>query len=778
MVSCRVCCACCGRGAAGARVVDCRGMATNPLLRTTATCPVELDPRLSHRDSSLQAVEGVPGAYLLGPVLSRSECEQLITATEALGYAPKRSRRSGPPIRTNTRLLYEAHPELIHALAARMRPHLESIDVRSVGRWRPSPGSRLLNERWRMNRYAEGEQFFPHFDTGYALGRDCRSLLSVLLYLNDDFEQGETVFFPGGQTRDNMLPGDEDAREVRIRPVPGTALVFHHYGPLSPRHSGLVPGRGQRPKYVVRTDVFYEREPLPASATLFGRSPELHRCVVLLGPPGAGKSTQLRRVSEALGYTGLDFGHCVRSELARSSELGERIQQYRRKRAALQDAVFGATTAQRRPGGWLPDVLCLELVERQLEGVGPTRGVLLDGFPRMRSQSNFLEGSRWWLLAAVHLRVDERTRMERLQGRTLDLATGQPFHAQHAPPSQPGHATRRPEDEPESVRARLVDWERDTLPLLEHYAKRGVAVEVEGTGTPEAVTQAIRQALSRRLLEEATALFPPALRELLGSATTDGVNRSSHPDSLVFRYEQGSRPALYLKLAPPWGAPLSTEAAFLQSESARRLGLAVPAFRGLFTLGGDVSCLVTEELPGASAKRAAQSYTQDSQRQGLVHDLVRVLGQIHALPLAEGLADRSTGALLRRARERLQRGEVPLRNFTPKYGLTLHSPAELAQELERLVAVSQQLAEGTRVLLHGDPCLPNFLVDASGALTGCLDLSGVGVGDRDWDIALAHWSVKHNLGERWAEGFLQAACEGRVERERLQFFTDLSRFLL
>jgi aminoglycoside phosphotransferase/adenylate kinase family enzyme len=422
--------------------------------------------------------------------------------------------------------------------------------------------------------------------------------------------------------------------------------------------------------------------------------------------------------------------------------------------------------------------LSLELVERQVEEAGLTRGLVLDGFPRMRSQSNFLEGSRWLLLAAVHLRVEDTARMERLRERTIDPATGQPFHAKHAPAEGQGTTTRRPEDTPEAVDARLVDWNRDTVPLLEHFAKRGVAVEVDGSGPPEAVTRAILHALSRRLLEEATALFPPALGELLGSATSDGVNHSSRPDSLVFRYAPASGPALYLKLAPPWGAPLATEAAFLQSESARRLGLQVPVFRGLFTLGTDVRALLTEELPGLSAKRAAQASTQDAERERLVLGLARALETFHGQPVPEGLADHATPALLARARERLERGEVPLRNFTPKYGLSLHSPAELTQEFERLVLASRALAEGPRVLLHGDPCLPNFRVDARGTFTGCLDLSGVSAGDRYWDLALAHWSVHHNLGARWADTFLEAACGGRVDRERLEFFTGLRRFLV
>ncbi|HEX8698016.1 MAG TPA: nucleoside monophosphate kinase [Myxococcaceae bacterium] len=753
-------------------------MAVSPLLRTTEQCPVEFDPGLTDRSCSLQPVEGVAGAYLLSPVLSRGECEQLIAATEALGYAPKKSRRSGPAIRTNTRLLYEAHPELAATLTRRMRPHLEAIDVSAAGPWRLVEGRSPTNERWRMNRYSEGEEFFPHFDTGYELGRDCRSLLSVIIYLNEDFEEGDTVFFPGGQTRDHMLPGDQDAQEVHVRPVAGTALVFHHFGPLSPRHSGLAPVRCRRPKYIIRTDVFYERDPAPASATLFGLGADFHRGVVLLGPPGAGKSTQLRRVSEALGFTGIDFGHGVRRELAESTGLGARIQEYRRKRTALQDAAFGATGGQRRPAGWLPDALSLEVVERQLQSVGRSRGVLIDGFPRLRSQANFLEGARWRMLTAVHLRVDEHAREERLGGRTIDPVTGQPFHPRHAPASQVEGTLQRPEDSPESVRARLVDWERDTVPLLEHYAKRGLVEEVDANGSPEVVTRAILQALSRRLHAEATALFPPALSELLAGASCDGVNLASRPDSLVFRYQRPALPALYLKLTPPWGAPLSREASFLQSESAQRLGLRVPVFRGLFTLGGDVAALLTEELPGLSAKRAAQALTGDADREALVQDLARVLRRFHAAAVTEPLAEEPVAALLRRARERLIRGEVPLRNFTPKYGLALSTSAELAQELVRLERVSQQLAEAPRVLIHGDPCLPNFRVDERGAFIGTLDLSGAGLGDRYWDLALAHWSVRHNLGEPWAERFLEAVGEGPVDRERLRFFGDLRRFLV
>jgi predicted 2-oxoglutarate/Fe(II)-dependent dioxygenase YbiX len=97
-----------------------------------------------------------------------------------------------------------------------------------------------LNERLRFYRYEPGQRFRWHRDGSYARDRDERSLLTVLLYLNDDFSGGATEFEAG----------------PRVTPEAGCALVFAH----GLRHQGAPVIRGR--KYVLRTDVMYRALPL------------------------------------------------------------------------------------------------------------------------------------------------------------------------------------------------------------------------------------------------------------------------------------------------------------------------------------------------------------------------------------------------------------------------------------------------------------------------------------------------------------------------------------
>lgn len=834
-------------------------MAHNPLLRTASELPLELESPLAapspnttssqFNTSTCTPIDGVPGAYLVGPLLSPRECTQLIHTTETLGYAPKKSRRQGPAIRTNERLLFEPPREVLNAMAARLRPLLASLPVEQVGQWRLAPGSDFLNARWRMNRYQEGEVFHPHFDTGYELSPERRSLMSLIVYLNDDFAEGETVFFPDGQRRDHMLPGDTDAVEVSIKPQQGMALLFHHFGPLNPRHSGRSPLGGV--KYIIRSDVFYEREPLPLAARLFGGDPQLTRVLLLMGPPGAGKSTQLRRLQERLDFAGIDFGHEVRTlrkiELSPdnapdSADLAliTALQHYREARRHRQDQQAGVeqpplqpsqsdnAPSERRPGGWLSESLTLAILHRALERArlrpGPFRGLVLDGFPRMRAQSIHLEGSAWHLLGVVHLQVPDAERQRRLLNRGLDPLTGAPVSREQLSHEQLAQAVRRPEDSQPSQLARLHDYELDTRPLLEHYAKRGEVLAVDGGLSPEAVTEQVLRQLYPRLLQEARAHFPHALQVRLAGHQTDGMNHARRPESLVFRHDPvetaSQAPSLFLKLAPSWGAALNREALFLQSDAARTFGVTVPVCDAYWTLHGEgrlsasapdtasVHCLITQALPGESLKSRAQRLQQalasaegpdaalhtEGQLEDLIQGLVDALKRIHSGPaLPDTLAPaatRSTEQLLAHAEQRLAQRRVPLRNFSARYGAPLTSWPEVEHLLEQLQAQWKRglIPDEPLVPVHGDACLPNFFArqvqeaqapehEARWFITGCLDLSHAGMADRCWDLSLAAWSVGHNLGEPWAERFLQA-YDPLLDRTRLNFYSELRRFLV
>ncbi|NNJ27462.1 prolyl hydroxylase family protein [Alienimonas chondri] len=170
-----------------------------------------------------------------------AECRALIDAAGALGFEPADVRtRSGPEmrpeIRTNDRAGCE-NPAIADELWSRIRPHLpEAPDGRAVG----------VDQSLRFYRYAGAQQFKRHKD-GVSVGPDGeRSRYSYLLYLNDDFEGGETRF-----TFVTKESGERRQETLDVRPETGSALLFIH----DQWHEGRPVEGGT--KYVLRTDVLY-----------------------------------------------------------------------------------------------------------------------------------------------------------------------------------------------------------------------------------------------------------------------------------------------------------------------------------------------------------------------------------------------------------------------------------------------------------------------------------------------------------------------------------------
>lgn len=173
-------------------------------------------------------------AFTVNGLLSIWECQDLIRSSEAHGYeaAPITTPRGflmRPDVRSNTRVMYD-DPILADRLWQRLQSHVPEAWSRpwvAVG----------LNERFRLYRYEPGQYFRWHHDGAFQRSPSERSELTVLVYLNDDFEGG-TTDFDGGPS---------------VVPVAGAALVFAH----GQRHQGAPPTRGR--KYVLRTDVMYRR---------------------------------------------------------------------------------------------------------------------------------------------------------------------------------------------------------------------------------------------------------------------------------------------------------------------------------------------------------------------------------------------------------------------------------------------------------------------------------------------------------------------------------------
>lgn len=203
------------------------------------------------------------------------------------------------------------------------------------------------------------------------------------------------------------------------------------------------------------------------------------RRVVLLAPPGGGKTTQAGRLAEDLGVPHISLGEALRSSVEEETEIG------RRARPFMEEGRLVPT-----------DVVVPLVAERLRQGGG---SYALDGFPRDLEQARILDG----VLAAppdtvVFLTVPDDEVVRRLAGRR-ECPRGHLWHVEHRPPGREGVCDlcggplrQREDDRPEAVRRRLAVYREETEPLVRHYRERGVLVEVDGTGDPDAVTARIR----------------------------------------------------------------------------------------------------------------------------------------------------------------------------------------------------------------------------------------------------------------------------------------------
>lgn len=211
---------------------------------------VQLAAEADRRQILREDFPDIPGAFLLHNVLTDEECDQLIAASEAMGYTQDAPVSLGRHIRQNDNCVWIADGELNGALFERCRPHLP----KEVAGGEPAG----LNARWRLYRYNPDDVFRAHTDGSWpgsgldpASGRlvqdvygDRWSQLTWVAYLNDDFRGGATRFLLPGGAR-----GEVPARRGAV------LCFFHGEHPLSPVHEGSHVSEGT--KYIIRSDVLY-----------------------------------------------------------------------------------------------------------------------------------------------------------------------------------------------------------------------------------------------------------------------------------------------------------------------------------------------------------------------------------------------------------------------------------------------------------------------------------------------------------------------------------------
>ena len=204
--------------------------------------------------------------------------------------------------------------------------------------------------------------------------------------------------------------------------------------------------------------------------------------VILLGPPGSGKGTQTRVLSERLSIPQLATGDMFRE----AKRVGTLEQRY----LEIMDA-----------GGLLPDEAVISLIERRTTQPDCENGFLLDGFPRTVPQAEALDamlakrGAQ--IDAVILLDVPRSLLEERVIHRRTDKVSGQIYHLLYNPPPPGAELEHRADDRPEAVGKRLDAYEAITAALLPFYEAKGLLRRVDGVGKPEEITQRVVDALDR-----------------------------------------------------------------------------------------------------------------------------------------------------------------------------------------------------------------------------------------------------------------------------------------
>ncbi|MGC8202212.1 adenylate kinase [Aliiroseovarius sp. PTFE2010] len=210
--------------------------------------------------------------------------------------------------------------------------------------------------------------------------------------------------------------------------------------------------------------------------------------IILLGPPGAGKGTQARRLVEERGMVQLSTGDMLRDARTSGTEMGKKV-------AAVMDA-----------GELVTDEIVIGLIEEKIREGNPA-GYIFDGFPRTLAQADalaeLLSRNGAQLEAVIEMQVDDKALVERITGRFTCGNCGEVYHDQTKPTKKEGvcdvcgstDLRRRADDNEESLRTRLMEYYKKTSPLIGYYYAKGDLKRVDGMAAPDEVADQIAKAM-------------------------------------------------------------------------------------------------------------------------------------------------------------------------------------------------------------------------------------------------------------------------------------------
>lgn len=199
--------------------------------------------------------------------------------------------------------------------------------------------------------------------------------------------------------------------------------------------------------------------------------------IVLFGPPGAGKGTYGRKLSEWLGIPVIATGDMLRAAIEKGTPLGEKVKKYV------------------QAGELVPDDIMEQVVDEALSQDNAERGVIFDGFPRTLEQAKMLEkliqkrGANIDLI--IEFKVSDEAIISRLSNRRVCPNCGAVYNLKTNPPKEDNKCDicgtpliQREDDKPETIKYRLEVYRKQTAPLLDYYKKQPVkylVISTEGT---------------------------------------------------------------------------------------------------------------------------------------------------------------------------------------------------------------------------------------------------------------------------------------------------------
>ncbi len=211
--------------------------------------------------------------------------------------------------------------------------------------------------------------------------------------------------------------------------------------------------------------------------------------LILLGPPGAGKGTQAKRVQEEYGIIQLSTGDMLRAEVASGSDLGRQVKEIMES------------------GGLVPDEILIGMISSCIDQDDCKNGFILDGFPRTVPQAEALD----FMLRekdlvidhVIEMSVDDEAMVKRITGRFTCTECGAGFHDEFQKPEKEGvcdycggtEFTRRTDDNAETVQARLIAYHEQTAPIISYYREKGVMESVDGMAPINEVTDQLNALL-------------------------------------------------------------------------------------------------------------------------------------------------------------------------------------------------------------------------------------------------------------------------------------------